>query len=209
MEKPAKNRLLVVVAAVVVAAAALFLVLGRSGSPGDASAEAGFARDMAIHHAQAIDMSFTIRDKTESKDIRNLAYDIITTQGAQRGMFYGWLQAWGLPQNGSQPAMTWMSHGAHAAAAATTGVMPGMASAAELQKLKELTGKDAEVQFLQLMIRHHEGGVQMAQGLLAASSESEVVNMAQKIVAGQTSEIKLMTDMLRQRGAQPLPSILK
>ncbi|MGW2192990.1 DUF305 domain-containing protein, partial [Streptosporangium sp. NPDC001682] len=70
------------------------------------------------------------------------------------------------------------------------------------------TGKDQEILFLQLMIRHHEGGVQMGRGLLKLSDRDEVATMAQHIVDGQTGEIELMTDMLRQRGAQRLPSIL-
>ncbi|WP_219462453.1 DUF305 domain-containing protein [Nonomuraea rhizosphaerae] len=225
MNKPAKNSLLAACAVLVVVAAALFLVFGRSGTPGDASAEAGFARDMATHHAQAVDMSFTIRDKTQSKDIRNLAYDIITTQSTQRGMFLGWLQQWGLPQTGDRQPMAWMAghgHGGAGQAAGQTtgqptgqagvqagGTMPGMASQAELTKLGDARGAAAEVLFLQLMIRHHEGGVQMAQGLLRLSRRDEVTGMAQKIVNGQSGEIKLMTEMLRQRGAQPYPTILK
>jgi uncharacterized protein (DUF305 family) len=212
MEKPAQKSLLIACAALVLVAAAIFLVLGRSGTPGDASAEAGFARDMAAHHAQAVDMSFTMRDKTQSKDIRNLAYDIITTQSTQRGMFLGWLQQWGLDQAGDRPAMAWMvghGHGAAATAAVPSGQMPGMATPEQLTQLKSLQGAAAEVLYLQLMIRHHEGGVQMAQGLLALSKRDEVVSLAQKIVNGQTGEIKLMTEMLKQRGAQPYPTILK
>ncbi|MFI6597109.1 DUF305 domain-containing protein [Nonomuraea sp. NPDC050536] len=210
MEKPAKRSLLIALAVLVVAAAAVFVVLGRSGTPGDASADAGFARDMATHHAQAIDMSFTIRDKTSSKDVRNLAYDIITTQATQRGMFLGWLQEWGLDQATDRPAMAWMAaHGGGHGPVAAGGSMPGMASPQDLTRLKDAQGTAAEVLFLQLMIRHHEGGVQMAQGLVKLSNRDEVVSMAQKIINGQTGEIKLMTDMLHQRGAQPLPSILK
>lgn len=208
MEKPAKRSLLIALAVLVVAAAAVFVVLGRSGSPGDASADAGFARDMATHHAQAVDMSFTIRDKSSAKDVRNLAYDIITTQSTQRGMFLGWLQEWGLDQATDRPAMAWMAHGGHGPVAAS-GSMPGMASPQDLTRLKDAQGTAAEVLYLQLMIRHHEGGVQMAQGLVKLSNREEVVGMAQKIINGQTGEIKLMTEMLRQRGAQPLPSILK
>nr|BFE88458.1 hypothetical protein GCM10020093_110590 [Planobispora longispora] len=87
--------------------------------------------------------------------------------------------------------------------------MPGMASEDELERLRQATGKDKEVLFLQLMIRHHEGGVQMAEALLNLSERDEVVTMARHIVNTQSGEIKLMTDMLRQRGAQPLPSILE
>ncbi|WP_345563354.1 DUF305 domain-containing protein [Nonomuraea rosea] len=207
MRKP-----ILIICGVLVLAVAAFLVFGRDGTPGDTSAEAGFARDMATHHAQAVDMAFTIRDKGPAKEIRSLAFDIINTQANQRGMFQGWLQQWGLSQATDQRPMAWMSghgHGATpAAGAAATGTMPGMASPQELTKLKEAQGTQAEVLFLQLMIRHHEGGVQMAEGLLKLSTRGEVVSMAQKIVQGQSGEIKLMTELLRLRGAQPFPSIL-
>ncbi|MEU4223919.1 DUF305 domain-containing protein [Nonomuraea sp. NPDC026600] len=213
MEKPAKNSLLIACAVLVLVAAGIFLVWGRGGTPGDTSAEAGFARDMATHHAQAVDMSFTIRDKTQSKDVRNLAYDIITTQSNQRGMFMGWLQQWELDQATDRRPMAWMAEHGHGGSGTATvsvaGLMPGMATPDELTKLKELQGTAAEVLYLQLMIRHHEGGVQMAEGLLKLSTRDEVVSMAQKIVNGQTGEIKLMTEMLKQRGAQPYPTILK
>ncbi|GAA2211048.1 DUF305 domain-containing protein [Nonomuraea monospora] len=213
MEKPVRKPILIICGVLVLAVAA-FLLFGRDGTPGDTSPEAGFARDMATHHAQAVDMAFIVRDKGPAREIRSLAFDIINTQSNQRGMFQGWLQQWKLSQATDQRPMAWMSghgHGATPAAtpAATPGVMPGMASADELTKLKQARGTQAEVLFLQLMIRHHEGGVQMAEGLLKLSTRSEVVSMAQKIVDGQSGEIKLMTELLKQRGAQPYPSILK
>ncbi|MEV4564730.1 DUF305 domain-containing protein [Nonomuraea sp. NPDC049419] len=207
MRKP-----VLIICGVLVLAAAAFLLFGRSGTPGDTSPEAGFARDMAAHHAQAVDMAFTIRDKGPAKEISSLAFDIINTQANQRGMFLGWLQQWGLSQATDQRPMAWMSGHGHNAAAVPGlqgGLMPGMASTQELTQLKQAQGQQAEVLFLQLMIRHHEGGVQMAEGLRQLSTRSEVVGMAQKIIDGQTGEIKLMTDLLAKRGAQPLPSILK
>ncbi|MEU4516002.1 DUF305 domain-containing protein [Nonomuraea wenchangensis] len=213
MDKPLRNPVLIVCGVLVLAAAA-YLLFGRSGTPGDSSPEAGFARDMAVHHAQAVDMSFVVRDKRPAKEISSLAFDIINTQANQRGMFLGWLQQWGLDQAGGDRPMAWMSGHGHGAAApasgaVSTGSMPGMASPEELSRLKAADGTQAEVLFLQLMIRHHEGGVEMAEGLLDLSTRSEVVNMARKIVQGQNSEIKLMTDLLHRRGAQPLPSILQ
>ncbi|NUW40139.1 DUF305 domain-containing protein [Nonomuraea rhodomycinica] len=208
--RSARGTLLAGLAVLIVAAAALFLLLGRGGTPADASPEAGFARDMAAHHAQAVDMAFTIRDESQSREIRNLAYDIITTQSNQRGMFIGWLQQWGLSQATDLRPMAWMNgHGHGGGTAAKPGVMPGMATPEELARLKTLKGEQAEVLFLQLMIRHHEGGVQMAEGLLRLSDREEVADMADKIVKGQSGEIKLMTDLLKARGAQPLPTILK
>ncbi|MFB4287150.1 DUF305 domain-containing protein [Nonomuraea sp. ATR24] len=209
MEKPAGKPLFAVLAVLVVVVAAAFLVFGGRGTPGETSAEAGFARDMATHHAQAVDMSFTIRDKSESREIRNLAFDIINTQANQRGMFLGWLQQWELTQATDLRPMAWMSGHGHGAQQPQGGAMPGMASRAELDQLGELQGTEAEVLFLQLMIRHHEGGVQMAEGLLKLSDRAEVTGMARKIVEGQSGEIDLMTKLLALRGAQPFPTILK
>lgn len=147
-------------------------------------------------------MGFIVRDASHDERLRTLAYDIIVTQSAQRGMFMGWLQQWGLAQASTRPRMAWMSM-------ASGALMPGMATAAEMDRLRQATGVDAEILFLQLMIRHHEGGVHMARAVLALSRREEVVTMARAIDSGQTVEIQLMTTMLAERGAQPAPSILK
>ncbi|WP_248959547.1 DUF305 domain-containing protein [Sphaerisporangium perillae] len=203
---------LVALVSCVVTAVVMVLVNGRSAPPGDASAEAGFARDMAVHHAQAVEMSFAVRDASSDARIRGLSYDIITTQTAQRGIFMGWLQQWGLSQATSRPSMAWMAgHGAHGAAATTgapsatagAAAMPGMATPEELKRLQAAKGKDAEVLFLQLMIRHHQGGVQMAKALLKLSNREEVRTMAQSIVDTQDAEISYMTELLTARGAKP------
>src|SRR5215204_2544605 len=89
--------------------------------PGEGSAEAGFARDMMVHHAQAVQMAEIVRDRTDSDDVRILAADITLGQQAQIGIMQGWLGAWDLPVTGSEPAMAWMGH------PTTDGLMPGMA----------------------------------------------------------------------------------
>ncbi|RJL32859.1 DUF305 domain-containing protein [Bailinhaonella thermotolerans] len=189
----------------IVAAAAFAVFLLRPSFPADASAEAGFSRDMAVHHAQAVEMSFAVRDASTAQDIRTLSYDIIVTQTAQRGMMMGWLQQWGLTQGSGRPPMTWMSGHGHGAAkpGPGTGLMPGMATAEELRRLRSLKGAEAEVFYLQLMIRHHKGGVEMAQAVLRLTDRPEVRALAQGMVNTQQGEITLMTDLLRRRDATP------
>lgn len=197
------------VLAVALCVAAGWLLGARLSAPGDASAEAGFARDMATHHAQAVDMSFVVRDKSSDRDLRTLAADIIVTQSTQRGMFMGWLQQWGLPQASLQPRMAWMPGHAHMASMSDGPVvMHGMASEAELRRLDDAAGVEAEVLFLQLMIRHHEGGTIMARAVLGLTNRPELVQMAKSIEDTQRGEITLMRGMLTARSAQPLPSIL-
>ncbi|GAA1396365.1 DUF305 domain-containing protein [Kitasatospora putterlickiae] len=176
-------------------------------APADDSPEAGFARDMSTHHQQAVDLSFIVRDRTSDESTRTLAFDIINTQANQRGMMMGWLDQWGLTQHSPAKPMAWMSMGGHGHGAdyqAHDGsLMPGMATNTQLAKLRSLSGRDAEVFYLQLMLEHHKGGVEMAQGYVDMADNATEKRLAQSMVAGQTSEIGLITDMLQERGAAP------
>ncbi|MGW4381351.1 DUF305 domain-containing protein [Kitasatospora sp. NPDC004531] len=176
---------------------------GSSASaPGTDSAEAGFARDMAAHHQQAIDMSFIVRDRTQDQPVRTLAFDIINTQANQRGMLMGFLDQWGLTQAGPGKPMAWMGHTYQAHDGS---LMPGMATNTDLEKLRTLNGRDAEVFYLQLMLAHHKGGVDMAQAYVDAAKNDVEKRLAQTMVNGQKAEIDLITGMLTERGAQPTP----
>lgn len=162
-------------------------------APGEDSADVGFARDMMVHHAQAVQMAEIVRDKTESQEIRTMASDIALTQQAQIGQMQGWLAVWGLPPTSTEPAMSWMGH-------PTEGRMPGMASPEELNDLQQASGEDADVLFLQLMIPHHEAAVPMAEAVLEETDRPEVERLAGAIAASQQSEIQLMQGLLNQRG---------
>lgn len=86
--------------AVIVLAAVWLGTLVRPGPPGDTSPEAGFARDMLVHHAQAVEMAELVRFRTQDPVVRALATDIALTQQAQIGQVRGWLDVWGLPVAG-------------------------------------------------------------------------------------------------------------
>lgn len=182
---------LLLLAALLPLAAALWL----TRPPGEGSPDVRFARDMSYHHQQAVDMALIIRDRTADPDLRIFATDIAFTQQAQIGQMSGWLAAWGRPLAGADAPMDGM------------GLMMGMASQDELNALRDLPAAEAEVKFLQLMTRHHQGGVFMAEDLLEAGARPEVERLAQAIVAGQQNEIALMREMLAIRGAQPLPDL--
>ncbi|PWI20852.1 DUF305 domain-containing protein [Streptomyces sp. Act143] len=195
-------------AAVLVAAGAITYAVaeGEGGGAADVpaadSADAGFARDMAVHHQQAVEMSFIVRDRTKDEDVRRLAYDIAQTQANQRGMLLGWLDLWGLPKVSSDAPMTWMDMGGMADGE-DGALMPGMATNTELKKLESLSGKQAEIFYLQLMTDHHKGGIHMAEGCVSRCTVKVEKRIAQGMVNAQESEIDLMTDMLKERGAAP------
>ncbi|WP_443066826.1 DUF305 domain-containing protein [Streptomyces sp. NBC_01255] len=169
-------------------------------TPATDSADAGFARDMSVHHQQAVEMSFIVRDRTRDESVRRLAYDIANTQANQRGMMLGWLDMWGLPklQSGVEP-MTWMGMGT--GGGADGALMPGMATNAQMDALRKASGREAEVLYLKLMTEHHKGGVHMAQGCVQKCAPGVERDLAQGMVDAQQSEILLMADMLRKRGA--------
>ncbi|MEU3985713.1 DUF305 domain-containing protein [Streptomyces sp. NPDC026672] len=196
-------------AVAVLAAGAITYAVAEDGggpaavtTPAADSADAGFARDMAVHHQQAVEMSYIVRDRTKDEEVRRLAYDIAQTQANQRGMLLGWLDLWGLPKVSAKPPMAWMGMG-DMPPGKDSALMPGMATNTDLKKLGTLDGKQAEVFYLQLMTEHHQGGIHMAEGCVARCDVGVEKKLAQGMVAGQQSEIQLMSDMLKQRGAKP------
>ncbi|MFH8450089.1 DUF305 domain-containing protein [Streptomyces fungicidicus] len=192
------------VTALIATGAITYAVAGDEGSsdavPTAGSADAGFARDMAVHHQQAVEMSYVVRDRTDDEEVRRLAYDIAQTQANQRGMLLGWLDMWELPKVSSDPPMTWMGMG-DPAAGKDGALMPGMATNTEMKRLGELDGERAEVFYLQLMTDHHKGGVHMAQACVRACEVGVEKRLARGMVEGQESEIELMAGMLEERGA--------
>ena len=184
----------IMLATLVALAAAVVMWRAADQLPGDDSLEAGFARDMMVHHDQAVAMALLIRDRTADPRIKTLATDILLTQENQIGQMLGWLNVWGLPATGVEPPMAWMGH-------PTGGRMPGMASPEELAHLEQLAGTAADAEFLRLMIRHHQGGIPMAEEARERSTNTQVRALATAIVASQRAEITAMQDLLEQKGA--------
>ena len=137
---------------------------------------------------------------TTNSALRSLSFDIETSQQFQVGQMAGWLDVWNKGRENPHE-MAWMGHDADMSMGADGAVMPGMATDTQLAELKTLSGRDAEVLFLQLMIAHHRGGVDMARAILARTDDQQVVTLANSMVNSQQSEIALMESMLAERGA--------
>jgi uncharacterized protein (DUF305 family) len=183
-------------------------------TPGTTSAEAGFARDMQTHHDQAVEMSLIIYAKTRDDAVRTLAYDIAVGQAKQSGQMRGWLTAWRLPATSPEPVMTWMTRptldgmdehssmgGSSTASPAAMpmtpgGPMPGYATDEQIDALEAATGTDADRLFLTLMTTHHQGGIEMADALLARSNDEIVTSLATGIVTSQQSDVDYMAELL-------------
>lgn len=168
----------------------------------EGSADAGFARDMQVHHAQAVEMSVLVRERTTDPAVRSLALDIELTQQHQQGQMFGWLSTWGLPNTSAQPPMTWAGHG-HAEGQVDGQSMPGLVDDEQMARLEAATGAEADRIYLALMIPHHEGGVAMAEIAVEEASRPEVRRLADAIVRSQEAELQVLHEMLEERGGPP------
>lgn len=198
-----------VAAALIAIGGAGAVILGISATkiPTADSVEAGFARDMSIHHRQAVLMAGLARDRSTDPEVALIAYDIETVQLAQVGQMQGWLSLWGLSQSTGEP-MSWMAGHQHGMdmSGSGSGLMPGMASAEELDELRAADGEDFDVLFLQLIIRHHQGGTGMATYAADFAEVGALRTLARSMADTQAAEIVTLTDMLTARGGSPLPA---
>jgi uncharacterized protein (DUF305 family) len=170
--------------------------------------DVGFAQDMTVHHQQAVTMASWERDHTTDPVLHQLAADIEATQTSQIGRMQGWLELWGAPSLPTGAYMAWMSEPSHGHTASPTGgvaTMPGMASDADLAALRAATGPQLDVLFLQLMLRHHEGGAGMLAYAAERAAEPQVRNLAAQMLRSQSAESDYLRQLLAERGGQPLP----
>lgn len=145
------------------------------------SADVSYARMMIEHHSQALEMTELAPDRAESAQVRKLAERIGAAQGPEISAMKGWLK-----NHGKTEKSDGHEHGS----------MPGMATDAQLAKLRAAQGKAFDQLFLTLMITHHDGAVTMATDVKGQGNNIQIEEMADEVVAQQTSEVTRMRDML-------------
>jgi uncharacterized protein (DUF305 family) len=144
------------------------------------AADVTFATDMIPHHAQAITMAEMVPSRASSQKVKDLAAQIQAAQDPEITQMSGWLKSWGEPV----PAATGMQHG------------DGMMSMDEMGQLETGSGAAFDKMWLQMMIDHHKGAIEMANTELTAGSDPEAKKLAQAIIEGQGHEIATMTALL-------------
>jgi uncharacterized protein (DUF305 family) len=148
-------------------------------------ADVMFATMMIPHHEQAIEMSDIILTKDGvDPEVLELAQEIKDAQGPEIELQQGWLDSWG-----ASASMHGMDHGG-------MGGMDGMLSPEELAELTTADGPTASRMFLEQMIAHHEGAVEMAEAEITDGLNGEATALAQDIITAQNDEIDRMRDML-------------
>ncbi|MEU0651017.1 DUF305 domain-containing protein [Streptomyces albogriseolus] len=190
-----RTRSLVRRTAVVAASGAAALVLAACGGSGDDTGSAGhgghqaadsasaasapasqgrhntadvtFAKGMIPHHRQAVEMADLAPDRAQSAEVKKLAADIEKAQAPEIEKLSGWLTSWGE----AVPAEGAMDHSLH-------GGMEGMMSAEEMTALENASGKAFDTAFMEMMIKHHEGAVEMAKTEQADGAHTPARKMA-------------------------------
>jgi len=144
-----------------------------------------FAQQMIAHHGQALDMAKLVPSRSTDPKVADLAARIEKAQDPEIRQMRAWLATWGA---GSATDMPGMTHGA----------MPGMMPADEMSKLEAAKGTEFDRRWLDMMIRHHQGAVDMAETELSRGGNAEAKALARKIIDAQQAEITEMRGV-RQR----------
>lgn len=149
-----------------------------------------FATDMIPHHLQAVQMAEMAQTQASSAAVKTLAEEIKAAQGPEVDTMSGGLESWGedVPDE-SMGGMDGMDSG-------SADSMPGMMSDQAMSDLGAATGSAFDQMWLESMIAHHEGAVQMADTEIANGKDPDAIALAKSIKAAQTTEIATMKKLL-------------
>lgn len=160
---------------------------GTGGTPSTSvpidvnAADQMFVMMMIPHHQQAIEMADLVLEKDDVDErVLDLAQQIKDAQGPEIQTMEGWLDDWGVAMR----MPSGMNHG------------DGMMSDGDMDELEAADGREAARLFLEQMIVHHEGAIDMAQGAVDNGQNPDVIALAEQIIAAQADEIATMQELL-------------
>jgi len=145
-----------------------------------------FAQMMIVHHEGAIEMADLAVERADSQEVRALAERISAAQGPEIQQMTSWLEAWG--EETSPMGHEAMDH---------EGMdMEGMSHEEAMAELESLSGAEFDRRFLELMIAHHRGAVEMAQTQFSEGQNRQALDLAKMIIDDQQAEITEMEELL-------------
>jgi uncharacterized protein (DUF305 family) len=156
-------------------------------------ADVTFATDMIQHHAQALAMVDLTLGRQLDPEVQQLAEDIRDAQGPEIEQMTDWLTDW------DQPIPETMRDHANAHGEGEMEMdsdMPGMMSAEEMTDLDDATGAEFQQMWLEMMVEHHEGAIEMAQGEQSDGEHTAAIDLAENIESAQQDEISTMESLL-------------
>lgn len=147
-------------------------------------ADVAFTQQMIPHHQQAVEMAEMVESRTGNPQVLELAAQIEQAQAPEVEQLTSWLEAWGAPM--PMPEMEGMDHGD----------MSGMMTPEDMAALENANGAEFDRMWMQMMIEHHEGAIEMANTELQQGVNSEAKDLAQQIIDAQEAEIATMNNLL-------------
>ncbi|MEE1755480.1 DUF305 domain-containing protein [Streptomyces sp. SP18CS02] len=160
-----------------------------AGQGGHNAADVSFAQGMIPHHRQAVEMAELAKTRAASAEVEKLASEIEKAQEPEIRTLSGWLTAWGEDVPGGSPdGREGGEHAGHA--------MSGMMAPGEMDELEKSSGTAFDTAFLRMMVKHHEGAVEMARTEQAQGAHRPAKDMAGAIVTSQSAEITRMNQLL-------------
>jgi uncharacterized protein (DUF305 family) len=168
-----------------------------AGQRGHSAADVRFMQGMIPHHAQALEMTALVPERTRREDVRLLARRIELSQKDEIALMQRWLAERGEEVPGLD------DHHGHHGAGEDHAMMPGMLTAAEMRTLAGASDAEFDRLFLEFMIRHHEGALVMVEELFAsggAGEDGEIFQFAAHVDGDQRIEITRMRRMLATVG---------
>jgi len=171
------------------------------------TADVRFMQHMIVHHAQAVEMVKLLEARGSSPRVKALGRRIALSQASEMELMAGWLTARGqeiAPADlhaGHPGHDAHASHAGHSSGPSETPVMPGMLSPAQMTRLAAAEGEAFDRLFLEGMIQHHQGALDMASELLALPDSAEdtlLSDFVASVVADQSAEITRMRSLLAE-----------
>lgn len=158
-------------------------------------ADVAFAQQMIVHHRGALEMSELAVEKTQDAEVRALAERVISAQQPEIDTMTGWLEEWGqdVPQGTTlegveMPGMEGMDMG--------TTPMPGQMSDEQMQEMTGMSGPEFDRMFLESMVEHHQGAIEMAEAQLQDGQNPDALVLAEEVIVAQTAEIEEIEQLL-------------
>jgi len=165
---------------------------GASVSTERSAADVEFAKAMIPHHQQAREMAELAATRSQSPEVKTLATKIADTQGPEIETMTSWLNAWGEAVPTGSPGG--MDHGSMGPD------MAGMMTEEQMNALRNARGAQFDRMWLQMMVEHHQGAVEMARTQQAKGTNPEAKALAATIAKDQTAEIAVMRALLSKLG---------
>lgn len=160
-------------------------------------ADASFAQSMIPHHQQAVQMAEMAKTHASTPEVKELADAIAAAQAPEIDAMTGWLESWGEEVPASDMGMEGDTGGMdHDMDSMGSMDMPGMMGEDEMKDLDSAVGATFDRMWLTMMIKHHEGAIEMARTEQAQGQNTDAVALAKKIETDQTAEIAEMKDLL-------------